>query len=102
MLAANAELQPRTGRTSALGSKAYQLADPFDIERDKRIVLKDPEPLIGPGKARRAIPREPKDGLRQIVGTKAEELGGLGNFAGAQRRPRQLNHRADEIGYGDA
>ncbi len=57
MLAANAELQPRTGRTSALDGNAHQLPNPVDIERDKRVVLEDPEPLIGPSKARRVIAR---------------------------------------------
>src|SRR6516165_9431577 len=89
MLAANAELQPRTGRAPALGGDAYELSDPVDIECDKRVVLEDPEPLIGPGKARRVIARQAKDGLSEVVGAKAEELGALRDFAGAQCRPRQ-------------
>src|SRR6516225_9639427 len=98
MLTANAELQSRTRRTSALGGEAHELADPVDIECDKRIVLEDPEPLIDPGKACSVIARQAKDGLSEVVGAKAEELGALRDFTGAQCRPRQLDHRTDEIG----
>src|SRR6516164_11524914 len=97
MLATNAEFQPRAGRSSALGGKAHELADPVDIEGHERIALEDPEPLIGPGKARSVIARQAKDGLGQIIGAKAEKLGSLGDLASAQRRPRQLDHRADKV-----
>ncbi len=65
-------------------------------------MLEDAEPLIGTDKARRIVARQAEDGLRQIIGAKAEEFGALGDLAGAQCRPRQLDHRADEIGHLDA
>ena len=99
MLAANAELQPGPGGAAALDGDAHQFANPGDIEGDERVVLENPEPLIGPDKARRVIARQAEDGLGQVVGAKAEELGGLGDFAGEQRRSRQLDHRADEVGH---
>ena len=39
---------------------------------------------------------EAPGGLGQVVGAEGEELGGLGDLAGGQRRPRQLDHRADQ------
>src|SRR5215472_16174895 len=89
-------------RTSALGGEAHELADPIDIERDKWVVLEDPEPLIGPSKARGVIARQAKNGLSQVVCAKAEKFGGLSDLAGAQRRPRQLDHGADEIAHRNA
>ena len=81
---------------------SHQLADAVGVERDERVVLEDAEPLIDAEKARRIVARQAEDGLGQIVGAEAEELGGLGDLAGAQRRARQLDHRADQIGHLDA
>jgi hypothetical protein len=33
--------------------------------------------------------------LRQVVGAEAEEVGDLGDLVGGDRRPRDLDHRAD-------
>src|SRR5438552_10253057 len=93
MLAANPELKTRPRGASALRGDADELADPLDVEGHKRVVLEDPEPLIGADKARRIVARQAEDGLRQVIGAKAEEFGALGDLAGAQRRPRQFDHR---------
>ena len=53
----------------------------------------------GSGRRRRA---KAEGGLRQVVGAEAEELGVLGDLAGAQRGARQLDHGADEVGRLDA
>jgi len=101
MLSANAELQPRSDGAAALGGDAYELSDPTYIEGDKRVMLEDSEPLICPDKARGVIARQPEDRLCQIVGAKTKELGGFGYFARQQCCPRQLDHRAHDIGHID-
>ena len=50
----------------------------------------------------RVVARHAERRLGQVVGAEREELGALGDFAGAQRRARQFDHRADLIGHFDA
>src|SRR5690348_13696257 len=97
MLAANAELQSRPGGAAPFSTDPHELADPGLIERDERVVLEDPEPLVRPDKARGVVARQAKDRLRQIVRPKAEEFRSLRYLAGEQRGSRQFDHRADEV-----
>ena len=59
-----------------------------------------PEDALAPGSAEKnarldVVAGEAPGHLGQVVGAEGEELGGLGDLAGGQRGPRQLDHRAD-------
>ena len=43
------------------------------------------------------VAREAEGGLSEIVGAEGEELGLFGDFVRHQRRPRQLDHGADQV-----
>ena len=98
MFSANAKLQPSLGRTPSLGRQLDHLAHAIDIDRDERIPLQHPLLDIRAEKLARVVAREAHRRLREIVGAEREELGALGNLRRLQRRARQLDHGADEIG----
>src|SRR6185437_15032792 len=97
MLAADAELQVATRLAAAREGNSDQLADAVAVDGDERIVLEDAGFLVGPEKTAAVVARQTQRGLGQIVGAEAEEFGGFGDLAGAQRGARQLDHRADRI-----
>src|SRR5579862_412552 len=97
MLAADAELNAGPRLAAALAADADQLAHAFLVDGDERVALDDSLPLIGAEKSAGIVARQAEGGLGQVVGAEAEELGRLGDLVGDQRRPRQLDHRADEI-----
>ena len=47
-------------------------------------------------------PAVPEGELGEVVGPEREELGVFGHLLGNQRRPGDLDHGADEVGYRDA
>ena len=55
VLAADAELQIRTGPPSTLDGDMYHLAHSIGVQRNERIVLEDPESLINADKGGRVI-----------------------------------------------
>ncbi len=98
VLAADAELEVGLDRASALGPERHELADALLIDRLERVLLEHAvlevdreEPVLG------VVAREADGRLREVVRAEAEEVGRLGELGGAQRRARQLDHRADQV-----
>jgi hypothetical protein len=90
MLAANAELDVGAGLAAALGGDLDHLPDTGRVERHERVVLEDPELLVGAAEARRIVARDAVDGLRQIVGAEAEKGGALGDLARRMSNSRRV------------
>ena len=97
VLAADADLEVGPGRPAALGADPDQLADALDVEGLERGDPEDAHLQVG-GEERGldVVAGEPPGGLGQVVGAEGEELGGLGDLPGGQRRPRQLDHRPQQ------
>src|SRR6185503_17244660 len=75
MLAANTNLQSRT-RAATLGHCAlHQLSHACLIERSKRVLLEDASLHVRRKEVVNVIARDAIRGLRQVVGSEAEELG---------------------------
>ena len=70
---------------------------PSLVDRLERIVGNDVVLAIVIDVAGVVVAAHAHRGLRQVVGAEAEELGLLGDLIGADRGPRHLDHRADEI-----
>ena len=82
MLAADAELQVRPLRPSALDGDAHQFPHPFDVESDEGVMLDDALLAVNLDETAGVVARQAIGRLGQVVGAKAEELGGLGDIAG--------------------
>ena len=82
---------------AALDRDLHQLADAVAIDADEGIVIEQALLQVIAEEAAGIVARQAEAGLRQIVGAEAEELGRLGDLAGAERSARQLDHRAGEI-----
>ena len=74
-----------------------QLADALDVEADERVAREDALLDIDGQEPAGIVAAEAQGGLGEVVGAEAEELGLLGDLAGAQGGAGQLDHRADQI-----
>ncbi|GJE72628.1 hypothetical protein CHKEEEPN_4186 [Methylorubrum podarium] len=97
MLAADAELEPVAGGAAALGADLHEFAHALLIDRHERIDREDALLGVGPEEGGGVVAGNAERRLGQIVGAEGEELRGLGDLAGLERRPRQLDHRADLV-----
>src|SRR5581483_7094984 len=97
VLAANPHLQLGTRLAPAFDADAHQFADTLLIDGDKGIDGENAALEIDAEKACRIVAADAEGRLRQIVGAEGKEFGALGDLAGEQRRPRQLDHGADLI-----
>ena len=80
-----------------------QPADALAVERLERGDAEDAEvEVAGEERALDVVAGEAPAHLGQVVGAEGEELGGLGDLAGGQRRARHLDHRADQGVHLDA
>ena len=89
----------RSGRVLRPRSTADldQLADALVVERDEGVVLEDAALLVVLQERAGVVAAEAEGGLGQVVGAEGEELGRLGDLAGAQAGARQLDHGADQV-----
>src|SRR5690606_3943617 len=97
VLTAHPDLQIRTG-LPALGHRQLDHpADAFPVERLERRHPEDPPlQVLGEERALHVIPGEAPPHLGQVVGAEGEELGRLRDLTSGQRRPRYLDHGADQ------
>src|SRR5262249_34920375 len=97
VLAADADLQRWTGGPALVDRDPDQPAHAFAVDRLER---RDPEDakLQVPGEERafHVVAGEAPTHLGEVVSTEGEELGCLGDLPGGHRRPRHLDHRADQ------
>ena len=102
MLAADAELQ--VGRASRPRSAAIRISSPTPSRSSvtKGSLARMPPGGVGAEEGSRVVARQAEGRLGEVVGAEGEELGGLGDLAGAQRGARQLDHGADAVGDLDA
>ena len=82
MLAANAELDVRTGRPAALRCDAHQLAHAFGIQRDEGILRDELLRHVVVHEIGRVVPADAIGRLGQVIGTKGEKLSRFGDLPG--------------------
>ncbi len=102
MLAADADLQVRLGRTAALNADLHQAADAIDIDRLERILRDDVRLQVMADEAAIIVTAHAQGGLRQVVGAEAEELRLLRDLVGHHAGARQFNHGAHQVFHLDA
>ena len=93
VLAADPQLQRRPGLAALSGGDLHEAAHPSHIDGHKRIRRDELAFLVQAQELADVVAGEPKGGLGEVVGAKGEELGHLGDLAGDQGRPGQLDHR---------
>ena len=97
MLPANAELEitilPSTARARSFNEFAY----PSNIKAGKGVTLEQALLHIAVHEAHRVVAADAEGGLSQIVGTEGEEIGGLRDITGAERRARQFDHGTYDV-----
>src|SRR3569623_111794 len=86
VLATDAHLQLRANLAATLRADPHQFAYTVTIERDERICLQNALGDIRPEERGRIVAADAEARLREVVGTKREELGGLGDVAGHETR----------------
>ena len=97
MLATDAKLDIRAGLPPPICAHFYQLANPFNINRHKRICMINPLLFIGMHEIRRIITADAQRGLGKIIGSKREKLGCLAQLIRTDCGARQLHHCTDQI-----
>src|SRR5919106_5490740 len=98
VLAADSELDLGIDSAGALDGDPHQVADPASVERLERVCLEDAVlEIAGEEHPLRVVARETERRLREVVRAEAEEVGFRGELVGPNARPRQLDHRADEV-----
>ena len=73
------------------------MADSGLVNRREGISLHDLQLLIRSKEGSRIVAAHSEAGLGQVIGAKAEELGGLGDLVGGDRSAGDLNHRANQV-----
>ena len=99
LLAADAELDVRTGLTAQLRRHLDEAADACLIELGERVGFVDLAVVVGRKELARVVTGEAEGHLRQIVRAEGEELCLVGNGVGGQRSARDLDHGADLVGH---
>ena len=97
VLATDADFQIRLRRAPACDAVLDQLSHAFLIQGLERIHRINALLHVVRQKRTGIIPAEPQAHLGQVVGAEREELGNLGHFVRRNRRPRDLDHRPDQV-----
>ena len=97
VLAADAELEVVADAAAALDGDPHQVADAVLVDRLERVALEDAVLEVVRQEAAGVVAREAERGLREVVRAEGEEVGVLGDLVGPDARPRQLDHRPDEV-----
>ncbi len=98
VFAADSELDVRPRLPAPRGGDFDEFADALQVDRGERAGGENSLGRIVAKKRPGIVARKRKAGLGQVIGAKRKELGGLGEFAGAQARAGGLDHRTDRIG----
>src|SRR5439155_8813425 len=103
VLSANPDLELLADLSAFLDTHPHELADTFAIQRLERIEGQDsPVHEVEEELAFRVVTGISKRGLRKIVGPEGEELRVLRDLVRRERCPRELDHRPEFVGYGNA
>src|SRR6478672_3768085 len=86
VLAADANLEVFAHPAAALDADPHQRADAIAIDRHERIARQDAARRVDAEERRGVVTADAEGGLGQVVGAEREELGGLRNLVGHQRR----------------
>ncbi len=90
MLAAKAELELRARDLATFHRDSHELAHPFLIKRDERILGENAALLVGAEEAAGIIAGYAQRRLCEVVRAEGEELRRTGNLAGPQGCARQI------------
>ena len=94
MLAADAHMEAGPRLASLGRAHLYQLTNALLIECGEGILLEDARLQISRQEVVDVIAADAEGGLRQVVGSEAEELSLFGDLIGGQGRARQFDHGA--------
>ncbi|MPL66381.1 hypothetical protein SDC9_12054 [bioreactor metagenome] len=103
MFAADADLEIRPGRAAALDAQLHQFSDADLIDGHEGVLGEDGLSAFLLGldvigkEAPGVVPGKSKGHLGEIVGAEGEELRGLGDLIGEERRPGNFDHGAHEV-----
>src|SRR5439155_20639172 len=97
VLAADAELDLRTGLAPQFDRHLHQSADSTLVHTGKRILLHNFQLLISRQERTGIVAAHAERRLSEVVGAKTEELRLLRNFVGDQSGTRDFDHRADQV-----
>src|SRR5215210_4279994 len=98
VLAADAELDLLTRAAAALDRDPHQIPHPALVERLEGVRLQHAVlEVVREELALRVVAREAERRLREVVRPEREEVGVLGDLAGADARARKLDHRPAEV-----
>ncbi len=93
VLAADPQLQALPGLAALLAGDLHQPADAGLVDGHERVGRDQLALLVQAEELADVVAGEPEGGLGEVVGAEGEELGHLGDLAGDQGRPWQLDHR---------
>src|SRR2546430_5835105 len=96
VLAADADLEVGPRPPSALDADLDQLTDALLVEHGEGVGRQQVLLQVLRQELRHVVPAIAVRHLREVVGPEREELGGLRDLIGDQRRARNLDHRADQ------
>src|SRR5262249_35492419 len=94
VLAADADLELRFGRPSALDRRLDQLTPALLVEGDEGVAPEDAALDVGGEELSGVVAREAHRRLGEIVGAEGKKTRLLRELARHERRARQLDHRA--------
>ena len=97
VLAADTELDVRTGGAAHFGGHLHELADALLVEVGERIGLVDLVVVVGVEELAGIVAAEAERHLGQVVRAEGEELGLGGDLVRGQSGARDLDHGADGI-----
>src|SRR5207247_907275 len=101
VLATDADLEVGPRAAAPLDADLDELPDALLIENREGVERQEPFLKIVREERRDIVAAVPERHLREVVGAEGEELGGLRDLVGEQRRPRHLDHGPDEILHRD-
>src|SRR5262245_46072024 len=100
VLPADPDLEVGTPATAAVDPERDQLAHALLIEDRERVRRHKPHVEVLRQELRDVVPAVAERELGEVVRPEREELGVVGDLLGDEGRPRDLDHRADDVRHG--
>jgi hypothetical protein len=97
VFATDAQLYVGTGLATFGYGDFHELAHAGLVDGGERVLFDDFQFLVGAEEGAGIVAAHAESSLGQVIGAKAEEFGGVGNFVGREGAARNFNHGADEI-----
>jgi len=98
VFAADAEFDVGAGALGFFNGDFHELADAALVDGGEGVLRHDLGFLIRTEEGAGVVARHAEGRLREVVGSEAEELGGLGDFVGGERTAWHFDHGANLVG----